>query len=276
MENLIKAGRLFFALMLIGLAGQQLADGYFRPVLIPAYATSFPGEIVLVYLLSAILIVAAAGIVLNRQGRTLSLALAGLLGGLFLFCHVPYELWVDPAGRSIGGWNNALKESAMVGGALMVAGSYRGEFGYGRIFFAVTMIVFGLEHFLYAEFVQYLVPGWIPGHLFWTYFAGAALIAAGLGFILRVQLRLAGLLLGGVIFIWFLVLHIPRAVAAPVTDKGNELASVFESLGFSGIAFLIAYSYPYALFYPTNLHQTGAGEGVRRIRSGGHPVDRPL
>lgn len=276
MENLIRVGRLFFALMLIGLAGQQLVDGYFRPVLVPTFATTFPGEIVLVYLLSAILIVVAAGILLNRQARKLSLLLAGLFGALFLFCHVPYELGVDPAGRSIGAWGNALKTSAMAGGALMVAGSYRGEFGYGRIFFAATMIVFGLEHFLYAEFVQYLVPAWIPGHLFWTYLAGAALIAAGLGFILRVQLRLAGLLLGGSIFIWFLVLHIPRAVAAPVTDKGNELASVFESLGFSGIAFLIAYSYPYALFYPTNLHQARSGESVRRIRSGGHPVDRPL
>ena len=243
MGNLIKAGRLFFAIMIAGLAGQQLYDGYFRPVLIPTYATHFPGEIVLVYLLSAVLIVAAAGIVLNRQGRMLALGLAGLFFALLLFCHVPYEAFVDPAGKGIGGWNNALKESAMAGGALIVAGSYRGGFGYGRIFFAVTMIVFGAEHFMYAQFVQYLVPDWIPWHLFWTYFAGVALIAAGAGFILRIQLRLAGLLLGGAIFIWFVVLHIPRAAVAPASDNGNELASVFESLGFSGIAFLIAFSY---------------------------------
>jgi len=43
------------------------------------------------------------------------------------------------------------------------------------------------------------------------------------------------------VFIWFLILHIPRAVVAPVTDNGNELSSVFESLGVSGIAFVIAY-----------------------------------
>ena len=243
MANLIKAGRVFFALMILGLAGQQLHDGYFRPVLIPTYATHFPGEIVLVYLLSALLIVAAAGIILDKQARMLALGLAGLFFALLLFCHIPYEAFVDPAGKGIGGWNNALKESAMAGGALIVAGSYRGGFGYGRIFFAVTMIVFGAEHFMYAQFVQYLVPGWIPWHLFWTYFAGLALIAAGIGFILRIQLRAAGLLLGGAIFIWFLVLHIPRAVVAPATDNGNELASVFESLGFSGICFLIAYSY---------------------------------
>lgn len=243
MANWIKAGRLFFAFMIVGLAGQQLHDGYFRPVLIPTYATHFPGELVLVYLLSALLIVAAAGIILNKHGRMLALGLAGLFFALLLFCHIPYEAVFDPAGKGIGGWNNALKESAMAGGALIVAGSYRGGLGYGRIFFAVTMIIFGTEHFMYAQFVQYLVPHWIPWHLFWTWFAGLALIAAGIGFILRMQLRLAGLLLGGAIFIWFLVLHIPRAAVAPATDNGNELASVFESLGFSGICFLIAYSY---------------------------------
>jgi uncharacterized membrane protein YphA (DoxX/SURF4 family) len=243
MGNLIKAGRLFFAIMLVGLAGQQFYDGEFRPVLIPSYSSHFPGEVVLVYLLSLILIVAAVGIALNKYARTLALGLAGVFLALILFCHIPYELFVDPYGHSLGAWNQALKESAMAGGALLVAGSFGGGFGYGRIFFAVTMIVFGTEHFIWADGVKTLVPDWIPGNLFWTYFAGAALIAAGIGFILRIQLRLAGLLLGGAIFIWFLVLHIPRAVVAPVTDKGNELSSVFESLGFSGIAFLIAYSY---------------------------------
>lgn len=243
MENLIKAGRLFFAIMLVGLAGQQVYYRDFMPVLVPPFATHFPGEIILVYLLNVILIGTAAGIVLNKQARTLALALAGVFLAIIVFCHIPYEAWVDPNGSSLGAWNQALKESAMVGGALLVAGSYGGGFGYGRIFFAVTIIVFGTEHYIWAEGVKTLVPDWIPGHLFWTYFAGTALIAAGVGFILRIQIRLAGLLLGGAIFIWFLVLHIPRAVVAPPTDHGNELASVFESLGFSGIAFLIAYSY---------------------------------
>jgi uncharacterized membrane protein len=243
MENLIKAGRLFFAIMLAGLAGQQFYYGEFMPVLVPPFATRFPGEVILVYLFSVILVVVAVGIVLNKQARTLALGLAGLFLALILFCHIPYEVWVDPNNNSIGAWNQALKESAMAGGALLVAGSYLGGFGYGRIFFAVTMIVFGTEHYIWAQGVATLVPSWIPGHLFWTYVAGTGLIAAGIGFILRVQIRLAGLLLGGAIFIWFLTLHIPRAVVAPATDHGNELASVFEALGFSGICFLIAYSY---------------------------------
>jgi uncharacterized membrane protein YphA (DoxX/SURF4 family) len=100
--------------------------------------------------------------------------------------------------------------------------------------------VFGYTHFLYPEFVATLVPAWIPGHLFWTYFAGVALIAAGVGMIVGVKARLAALMLGLMIFSWFIVLHIPRAIADPRSGLGNEVSSVFEALAFSGIAFMLA------------------------------------
>ena len=50
----------------------------------------------------------------------------------------------------------------------------------GRYFLALPMVVFGIQHFLYAEFIVYLVPTWVPGGLFWTYFAGVALFGAAL------------------------------------------------------------------------------------------------
>ncbi len=49
------------------------------------------------------------------------------------------------------------------------------------------------------------------------------------------------MLLGIMLFIWFVILHIPRAIADPNIDKGNEVTSVFEALAFSGVAFLIAF-----------------------------------
>ena len=113
----------------------------------------------------------------------------------------------------------------------------------GSILFSITMIVFGIEHFLYPDFVKTLVPGWIPFPLFWTYFAAVALIGAGLGILLRIRVKLIATLLGIMIFVWFLVLHIPRAVVAPASDYGNELSSVFEALAFSGVALVIAMCY---------------------------------
>ena len=113
----------------------------------------------------------------------------------------------------------------------------------GRFFYSIMLVIFGIEHFLFAEGIKTLVPSWIPGDLFWTYFAAVALTGAGLAIIFRVKVKLVAILTGIMVFIWFLILHIPRAVVAPVTDNGNELSSVFEALGVSGIAFVIAYGY---------------------------------
>jgi len=51
---------------------------------------------------------------------------------------------------------------------------------------------------------------------------------------------LFGALTAVMIFIWLLVLHIPRAVADPYGANGNEITSCFEALAFSGIALIIA------------------------------------
>lgn len=39
------------------------------------------------------------------------------------------------------------------------------------------------------------------------------------------------------LLLWFVILHIPRAIADPAIEKGNEITSVFQALAFSGIAF---------------------------------------
>ena len=259
MGNLAKIARSFFAVCIAGLAAQQFYDGQFRPVLIPSYAVHFPGETILVYLLSAILILVAVAIVMEKQGATAALLLGFVFLANLVFCHIPYEGWIDPGGRqSIGSWNNAFKESALAGSAFVVAGSLAREQSLdkianittpqllttiGGILFSIMIVVFGIEHFLYAEFVKTLVPGWIPGALFWTYFAAVALVGSGSAILFQTRSRLAAMLLGIMIFLWTLMLHIPRAVVAPATDNGNELTSVFEALGFSGIAVLIALSY---------------------------------
>jgi uncharacterized membrane protein YphA (DoxX/SURF4 family) len=84
------------------------------------------------------------------------------------------------------------------------------------------------------------VPVWISHPVFWTYLAGIALIGAGLSIVLDFKRRFILLLLSLILFIWFVILHIPRAIASTAEDKGNELTSVFQALAFSGIALLIA------------------------------------
>ena len=259
MEILAKIGRWFYGISLVGLAGQQFYYGSFHPVFVPPFPSQIPAQVVLVYLFSLFLIGAAVALVLVKKVRTTMLFLGGLLLTLFFFCHIPYELLCDPGANQIGNWNKALKDLSISGSAFILAGCFPdGLVGgqkdraflrplealipFGSFFYSIMLVIFGIEHFLYADGVQNLVPDWIPGHLFWTYFAAVALIGAGLAIIFRFKVKLIGILTGTMIFIWFLILHIPRAAVAPVTDKGNELSSVFESLGCSGIAFVIAYA----------------------------------
>jgi uncharacterized membrane protein len=111
----------------------------------------------------------------------------------------------------------------------------------GRYFLAVPMVVFGIQHFLYAEFVVHLVPTWIPGRLFWTYFAGAALFVSGLGIIINVLSRLAATLLGLMICTWVIILHIPRVFQFP---GDSEFINVFDAVCMLSGAFLLAQSLP--------------------------------
>ena len=251
METYNKLWRAFFAVALIALAIQQLICADFRPVAVPpSYPAWLPARLLCTWLFSLFLIAAGLAILFEKKARQASLLLGGvLLLFVFLF-HIPYELNLYPT--QLGSWSDPLKCLVLSGGAFIVAGSLPEEptsslftfleklIPLGKYFLAVTMISFGIDHFLYTDFVVTLVPNWISGHRFWTLFAGVALIAAGAGILFNIKRQLAAALLGIMIFIWFIVLHIPRAVADPHSGNGNEWTSVFEALAFSGIAFLIA------------------------------------
>ena len=167
---------------------------------------------------------------------------------LVLFDDIPAQL--QGSLGHLGVWTDTFKALSLCGGAWVVALSLGDQkfrlpqtletlMPFGRYFLPITMIVFGLDHFLYTAFVATLVPGWIPGHVFWIYFAGVALIAAGVAMVLDIQARLASLFLGIMIFLWVLLLHLPRASADASSGKGNEWTSVFEALAFSGVALML-------------------------------------
>jgi uncharacterized membrane protein YphA (DoxX/SURF4 family) len=108
----------------------------------------------------------------------------------------------------------------------------------GAVFLAVFLVVCGMQHFAYSDFVTTLVPSWIPGQRYWTYFTGVALIAGGAGILVPPTSRLAATLAAVMIFLWVLLVHIPRALAGP--QHAGETAGVFEALALSGVALIVA------------------------------------
>jgi uncharacterized membrane protein len=254
-DKIIATGRIFFAFGLMGIGLQHFYFKQFIPVVVPCWSAWIPGRLVWVFLVGAVLLVAGGMILAGKLARFA----ATIVGGIFLLSvlllHIPDN--VIRGVVHIGAWTGAFKALAFSGSAFVVAGTLpdgAGESGHrpsslfgplekliplGMYPLAIMVTVFGADHFLYVPFVSSLVPAWIPWHVFWTYFAGAALIASGLGMIFRVKARLAATLLGAMIFTWVIVLHIPRAIADPYGAIGNEWTSVFEALAFSGIAFIL-------------------------------------
>lgn len=257
MEKLIKVGRIFYGIAIAGIGFQQIFYADFHPMTFPPQHAWLPGPAIWAYVTGAALIIVGAAIVFEKYARTVSLILGGVFFAIFCFYYIPYEVIVDPYYKHLGVWANAEKELALAGGAFVVAGSFPKHhtnarksslfikaleklIPFGGIFFSVTMISFGIDHFLYTAGIATMVPSWIPSHVFWTYFAAVALIGAGIEIIFKVKLDVIATLLGTMIFIWFIILHIPGAIAHPFTDKGNEVTSAFSALAFSGTAFVIA------------------------------------
>jgi uncharacterized membrane protein len=247
---LLPVGRTFYA---AGLASIGLMHFYFRNfplVVIPSFPTWLPLRLLCVFVVGAALTAAGIAMLFNLKGRKVAAWTGVAFMVLVLIAHIPSQL----SGTSmamLGSWTNTIKELALAGGAWIVALSFSREgselpawlekaLPLGRYFFAFLLIVFGIDHFLYAKFVAMLVPSWVGAQMFWTYFAGVALISGGLGITVRRVAPLASLLVGVMIFLWVLMLHIPRAIADPYTSVGNEWASVFEATAFSGVAFMLA------------------------------------
>jgi uncharacterized membrane protein len=112
----------------------------------------------------------------------------------------------------------------------------------GRIFVAMSLVVFGIQHFLHGGFVAGLVPAFMPGRLFWAYFVGVAFVAAAVGIFIHMMARPAATMLGVMFFLFVVLLHIPK-IALHSRD-GNEWTSGFVALAMCGGAWVLASAAP--------------------------------
>ena len=230
MQRLTKLGRAFFATALAAFGLQYLIHALVAgvPPLGPPWS---PAHLFWGYLSAIVLLAAAAGIATGTLARCSAIALAILLFVRVLVAYVPRLVANihDP-----GPWTSGSELLALCGAALVLAGLPK----VGRILFAVPLLAFGVQHFLYARFIATLVPAWIPGRLFWAYFVGVAFVAAALSIAAQKAARLSAILLGLMFFLWVLILHLPRVAAAP--HNGNEWTSLFVALAMSGGSLLVA------------------------------------
>ena len=224
-----------FAAAFIAFGVQQVLLGDLVPGRPPAWPPAVPGQAIAVYVSALCYVVAGVAILAGRATRRAALLIAALVLVSAVVRNYPLAIADTNFGSA---WTRLGKGIAFCGGALAIAGTSPLLLA-GRIGFGLYLIASGTQHLLFTDVAKTLVPAWIPGTRLWAQFAGVALISGGLGLIVPKTTRLAGLAVGLMIFTWFLILHIPRALAAPPAAQGNEWIAVAEALAFAGIALLL-------------------------------------
>lgn len=170
---------------------------------------------------SALLLVAGGILTLAWRTGFWGAALLGAWFGLWAVgLHLPIVL-ATPSGGLVAELLGLAEIGAMSAAGAQLALAARGEGAPGwvrlvpRIVFGLCAIVFAVSHFVYADFTAAMVPGWIPGKLFWAYATGAGHLAAGLAILAGVRVRLAATCLAAMCGSFVLLVHLPRIAAAP-------------------------------------------------------------
>jgi uncharacterized membrane protein len=134
--------------------------------------------------------------------------------------------------------------AVLVAGLILVWGHFRSAAGVAKIlvlapvFEAAALAVFAAEHFLLSRDLMTIVPRWLPGPLFWTYFVGLALLAAAISFIARRQVRWSAPLLALLFLIIVATIDMPNL--PPHAHERLFWTLTFRELCFAGGAMVLA------------------------------------
>jgi uncharacterized membrane protein len=246
MNSAIGLGRYVFAATMAAFGLQHIVCAIAGPGLAPA-APWVAGGAVSSSIFGGLLIASAIGI---AAGRRVVLPAAALGAILFIYDAVVYLPALVANVRDPLNWTRGTEILAMCGVAFVIAGTRETPpasrwtrianrvADAGLLLVAVSVFVWGAQHFIYARFTATLVPSWIPWRLFWAVFVGGAFLAASLAFAFRVQPRLAGVLLGVEFLIIVLLVHVPRVAAHPLS--GREWTNALVAATMFGAAWTIA------------------------------------
>jgi hypothetical protein len=248
MHGVFTAGRIIFAIAMVffGIEFFIFVTSMNGPLPGPPWSR---GVLSLDWLACAGFLLAGVSIATGKLARS-SAALLGVVLLLYVFCrYVPLLVTRihDP-----GPWTVVFEVLALAGGAWVLAASLPADEKISqpresvvlriadgcRFLIAIALVVFAVQHFMYAGFVATLIPAWMPARLFWAYFTGAAFVATALSLAAGKMVRLSAGLLGTMFLLWVLLLHAPRVAASP--RNGDEVTSLLVALAMCGVGFILA------------------------------------
>ena len=243
-------GQVLLAVTMIALGIMGLIRGNFVPIW-TGVPKSFPARVLLAYLCAVLSLGSGVGLLWSRAAGVAARALLVYLVAWMLLFRVP--LIVRNPGSN-GAWWVCGETAAMIAGAWVLAIRFAGDRGSQGAGFVVSakalaiarglygfgLIMFGVAHFTFLERTVSMVPSWLPWHLGWAYFTGAALIAAGVATGVGVWARLAAMLSAWELSLFTLLVWVPLIVVGPNADQLDEFV---DSCALTAVAWLVAESY---------------------------------
>jgi hypothetical protein len=110
-----------------------------------------------------------------------------------------------------------------------------------RVLYGVSLIPFGLAHFMYLNATTVLIPHWLGWPEAWAIFTGSAFIAAGLGVTFGVFARLAAALSTAQMGLFSVLIWIPLRLDHTLNDfQWGEFVVTFV---LTACAWVVAESY---------------------------------
>jgi len=242
--------RVFFALVLIGWGIIGLVKGDFVAGWLPV-PESLPAREALTYLTAIVCIACGIGLLLRQTAALAARMLFVWLLLWLLLLRVPW-MFVE---FGVGTWWSASSTAVITASAWVLyislandwdkqhVGFFVADVGLriARILFGLGLIPIGLAHFIYLEATAPLVPAWLMWPEFWSYFTGAAFIAAGFAMITGVLARLAATLVTVQIALLTLIVWVPRMVTGQLT--AFQWGEVVVSVVLTACAWVVADSY---------------------------------
>jgi len=113
-------------------------------------------------------------------------------------------------------------------------------FKLGRLFFALPLVAFGSQYFIYGAYQGGLppVPPWAPGGRIGAYLIGAILIVAGACIAANWKSRVCATLIAFLFFFFVFVFHSQHL--HDVIYNGNDRTRAFEPLALGAAALVLA------------------------------------
>jgi uncharacterized membrane protein len=240
-------GRILFCASLAALNVQHLINDHLSPG-IPSESLVNNSFLLLAFLYKTSVLTMTVAIIVNHRTKQAAHALGLLIVAWTSLRHVPLviENFENPSEL-----NSLCMALAAAGGAFMIAASIPRfpmhhrkvrllgalDHRLARLLFGIPLIVFGFQHVRYAEFINSLVPSWIPGRFLLTLLTGIAFIAAGVSIVMAWKNKLGSAWLVGMILLCIIFVHLPRIYSNPFNDY--EWTFLFQAGIVAGGALVI-------------------------------------